>query len=267
MALIRKVEKYVSDEGFEFTSDPVEDTIFIVKTPTGWEARYLSRDEHPISPAEEFDPFLFLVNYHRDFEVRKDEIITRDDLARWYRGEKIPQEKEYFIFPVSSLIHGGVWLKLGITDFVEDPGGWDTSHVGAVLVSKKEARTEEQAKRMAQALINYWNEYLSGEVYGVVVDKFNEKKELVDTDSTWGLISFETAKEELNIPRDIPRYVEITEVCEQLAKEGFYGNRKECFDEIGGRKLRDACEKLIERGKFADQKSCMAEIRKYLTPL
>lgn len=126
------------------------------------------------------DDFLFLVNYHRDFEVRKDEIITKENVANWYRGEKIEQEKDYYIFELSCLVHGMVALSLGGGGFVGDSAGWDTSHVGAVLVSRKEAEPYQEAKEMAFSLVGRWNELLSGRVFGYLID--DEKG------GCWGLL-------------------------------------------------------------------------------
>lgn len=134
------------------------------------------------SPEEWGDDNLFLVNYHRDFEVRRDEIITEDDVRSWYQGEKIEQSKQYHIFQLSMLSHSGVWLSLN-SSFACDAGGWDTSRVGVVLVSKKEAKTKEKAVKLADGLIESWNDCLSGNVYGYIITGIEDSKTL---DSCWG---------------------------------------------------------------------------------
>ncbi len=130
------------------------------------------------SPDDWGDDGAFLVHYHRDLEVKRDKIVTRDDIAEWYQGGKIEAEKEYYIFPVSAYIHSGVSLSLHYS-FPGDGAGWDTSHVGAVLVKKDEAKKKKDAYRIAEATIETWNDCLSGNVYGYVIDDG-------DSGSVWG---------------------------------------------------------------------------------
>jgi hypothetical protein len=107
-----------------------------------------------------------LVNYHSDFHITSN-IITEDETANFYRGVKIPQEKEYFIFAVSALIHGGVWLSLN-DYFTSDAGGWDTSHVGLILVKKTMAKSRQKAKEYAEQELKIWNYLNEGSVYGYI---------------------------------------------------------------------------------------------------
>lgn len=183
------------DEGFSYTFEPIEDTIIKTKTDAGYEIRYLVRDdEGGSSPSDNGDDNLFLVNYHRDFWVTKDEIITKDDVISWYRLEGCPQSETYWIYVLASYNHSGTYLYLGGGTPACDPGGWDTSHVGLVLVSKEEWPEEEAAKKAAQGLVEYWNQYLTGDVYGCVVEKFNNAKEPVEHDAVWGYFGMENAK-------------------------------------------------------------------------
>jgi hypothetical protein len=168
----------------------------VTKNETGYEVRYLVQDNDSHSPDELGDDGLFLVHYHRDFWIERNDIISREDLGNWYRGYSISQSNDYFIYPVAALIHSGVYLSFG-RNFNSDPGGWDTSHVGAILVSKKEFKTKNKAFKAAECLLGEWNMYLSGDVYGCVVERFDSLKEHIDHDSCWGFFGFECAKEEL----------------------------------------------------------------------
>ena len=151
------------------------------------------------SPADEGDDSVFLVGYHNDFfveskEVTKDEVrnlfmspseLEKDELAR--RKEI---EKQFHVFGLEAYIHSGVVLALrGEGGFPDRQ--WDVSQLGAVFVSRKEARTEKQARTIALAHIKYWNNYLSGNVYGFHIVKMETCKccghtneEIVD--SAWG---------------------------------------------------------------------------------
>ncbi len=214
MGKVKKIVKtqYVDEEeGFDYSFEPVEDTITIKKVNGGFEARYLVQDSYPIPPDEMDDDNLFLVNYHRDFDVRRDKVITKDDLVNWYRQEfddykedfddgneegKFPLEADYWIFPLSCLVHSGVWLSLR-RSFACDSQGWDTSHVGAVLVAKEEWPEEAKAIEAAESLVEQWNQYLSGDVYGIVKETYDGDKNQIEEDSCWGFYGYKYAMEAL----------------------------------------------------------------------
>lgn len=124
------------------------------------------------------DEFCFLVNYHRDFWITRDEIITEDEVRDLYQGkknwDKVEKEKGFWIFELSCLIHGGVWLNFGGGGFVSDSYGWDTSRVGLVLVSKKIAKTMKKAEEIGRDFVDQYNKVLSGDVYNILVKKGEE---------------------------------------------------------------------------------------------
>jgi len=193
--MIHKKTTYYNED-FEFTFEPIEETIDIKETPAGYEVKYLTHDEYPDKPDSWGDDDLFLVNYHRDFWIES-KIISEDETRDFYLGEKIPQEKDYFIFKLACLVHSGVWLSLE-TNFQCDPGGWDTSHIGIVLASKKEFKTKNKAMSAAQSLIKVWNECLIGDVYCLVGEKYDKEKTPIDYDIVGGYYGFEYAKESLS---------------------------------------------------------------------
>ena len=193
----RTTTRYYDDEGHNFTFQPIEDTLKIKKLKSGYEAKYLTHDENPESPDVWGDDAIFLVHYHRDFWVERKNKIREEELAELYRGEKIEQENEYRIYPVKAYIHSGVSLSLGTGGFGHDPGGWDTSHVGACLASKKEFPTKDKAEKACEALVEEWNQYLSGDVYCIVKDKLDKTKNIKDYDVTCGFYGEDYAKKEL----------------------------------------------------------------------
>ena len=121
------------------------------------------------------DESVLLVNYHRDFTIENDNIITEDETRQLYLGclklEKLEKEKGYWIFELSCLIHSGVWLQFGGGGFSSDGGGWDTSRVGLVLVSKKTAKTRKEAEEYGENLVDRYNKVLSGDIYYIDVSK------------------------------------------------------------------------------------------------
>jgi len=195
---MRKITRttYVDDEGFTHEFEPINDEVEIIKKGNHFYAFYLAQDDGYESPDAWGGDSIFLVNYHRDFWVENKKVIDKHDVIDWYRGEEIEQEKDYKIFMLSCLVHSGVWLSLG-RDFPCDPGGWDTSHVGVVLVSKKDFKTEEKQREAAQAIVDEWTMCLSGDVYGVIWEKFDKDKNLIDCESVWGYYGHKNALGEL----------------------------------------------------------------------
>jgi hypothetical protein len=68
------------------------------------------QDENAQSPDDWGGDNLFLVHYHREFAVSRDDIITEEDCREFFAGEKIAQEKDYHIFLTKAYIHSGVVL-------------------------------------------------------------------------------------------------------------------------------------------------------------
>jgi hypothetical protein len=185
---------YTNEEGFKFQNEPIEDSLSIEKTNSGYIARYLVQDEDPQSP--ENDDGIILVHYHRDCWIEAKDVVSKDEIAAWYHGEKIKQEKEYHIFPVAAYIHSGVVLSVGDGGCFPDQR-WDVSHVGAILVSKKEFRMRKSALEIAESQIKWWNQYLSGDAYGCIKETYANNKKPLDLDSCWGYYGYEDAKKEL----------------------------------------------------------------------
>jgi len=184
--LLKNVYNELKNKGMEETEETEEVTIdYINKHYTKVKYNGL---EFEVRNSEYYDYLMdglqasnekFIVNYHRDFWVTKDEIITEEEVKQLYRGElnwrKTEKEKGYWIFELSCLIHSGVWLNFGNEKFMSDPQGWDTSRVGLVLVSKKIAKTEKKAEAIGRELIDTWNMLLDGEVYEITVKKDGEE--------------------------------------------------------------------------------------------
>ena len=197
---LQKQTKYISKEGFEFQFEPLEDTLTVEQTKDGYVAKYLIRDEMSESPNDWGDESLFLVHYHRDFEIKRDSVITEDDARNIYQGKKISQEKNYWIFPVDAYIHSGVSLSMSggfRGKLSEGHEQFDVSSVGLILVSKKEAKTKKQAEKTARYLLQSWNEYLSGDVYSMLKQTYNKKGKNLDYDIVAGNYGFENAKKDL----------------------------------------------------------------------
>lgn len=193
--------RYIDDETQqEYVFMPLDDTIIIEDTEKGHKVKYLTQDEQPTSPDEDGDRYVFLVHYHRDFQIER-ETVPAEILGQWYNGEKPEELDKYHVFAVSALIHSGVWLSLS-KKFVFDPGGWDTSHVGASCVTRKEfgsggvefEHTRDEAETIAKSLLDTWNQYLQGDVYCCVVEHSEGGKQ-VGYDVVGGFYGLDYARE------------------------------------------------------------------------
>ncbi len=133
-------------------------------------------DDDPQSPDEWGDNNLFLVADNRDFTVAapsKTEVNTDVAKAIEHYG------KTHHVLPLEAYIHGGIMLYLSGGATVDRQ--WDVSQLGAVFVAKTEADTEAEARKLALGLIEEWNNYLSGNVWGYTIEKDGDT-----LDSCWG---------------------------------------------------------------------------------
>ena len=168
-------------------------------------------DEDSFSPDEDGDDGLFLVGYHRDFWVdRKKTKYNKETGQRETIDSGISQElaqsifnkgryedgsineevkdylKKYHIFPLSAYIHSGVRLYLGTHKVCQ----WDSCQVGLVFALKSEWKTKAKALKAVEGLVETWNDYLSGQVYGFQV--YKDDKQI---DSCYGFYGDEGRKE------------------------------------------------------------------------
>jgi hypothetical protein len=205
MKITKKVS-YCNEEGFEFQFEPIEDSLTIEKTDTGYTARYLVADTNPQSPEDWGDNNLFLVGYHRSFTVNSSLKISQElaqaiaNKGKYEDGsindEAMQYVKNYHIFELEAYIHSGVSLALSREGNFPDRQ-WDVSLLGLVFVSKKEWKTRPKAREAALGLISTWNQYMSGDVYGCIKEEYNQNKEQIKEDSCWGFYGYKDTLQEL----------------------------------------------------------------------
>lgn len=165
-------------------------------------------DPDPADP-EDCDTPVFLCHFHRQFEKcdKRAPISHREDLSDWFSDdpELWPSDRdEWAAFPVASYIHGGVSLSLSGGCFPDQQ--WDVSHCSAIFIKKdgewgwegKDAGApmpEDFYRSIAQAHVEQWNTYLSGQVVGFQIEGIDE--------SCWG---FYDEKDALAEAKAIVRY-------------------------------------------------------------
>lgn len=95
-------------------------------------------------------------------------------------------KRDYNIVPLYAYIHSGVSLSIDRRGCFSDP--WDSGHIGFVFVKKRAGFRDIQ--KAAQSLVEEWNMYLAGDVWGYVIERNGEQ-----VDSLWGMYGIDYARE------------------------------------------------------------------------
>lgn len=136
------------------------------------------QDMNADSPDIWRDEERFLVYDHRQFSVQRKGFNAREIFEATKKKKTF---NGYWVFPVYAYIHGGVALSVGSHNFPD--ARWDVSMSGFALIKRESGTyTEKTAFKAAEGLIEEWNQYLSGDVYGYkIVDENDDEIE-----SNWG---------------------------------------------------------------------------------
>lgn len=137
----------------------------------------VKQDEHPSAPDEWGNDERFLVYDHRDFTV-KEKGFDPNEIFEHMQEKKQRLYDGYWYFPVFAYIHSGVALSLGKSGWPFNCP-WDTSFKGFALVKRIKGWSwkEKSAREIAGYVVEEWNDYLSGNVYGYNIE---------EGDSCWG---------------------------------------------------------------------------------
>lgn len=141
----------------------------------------IERDSDAESPDRWGNEDLFLIATHREFYVKRDGAP----------GRLSEHKADYHILPLFAYIHSGVTLSLGRGGQFSDV--WDSCQVGVVLVKKRQGF--RNIRKAAQSLVDKWNMYLSGDVWGYVIEDADDT-DGDDLDSCWGFYGYDFCKEE-----------------------------------------------------------------------
>jgi hypothetical protein len=200
MGTITKVVKYVHEDGFVFNFSPIEDTLKIKKTKTGYEARYLIQDDMPDNPCdndEGMGNFYHWKDMGREELVKYCEALAYDIDTHEPNGEKENPDA----VKIDKYEHSQIYYS------VAGEGTqcrWDTSHAWAVWLpnacllddlkrfktaSSRRKRCIELA-RQACTTINQWQ---NGDVYCLVKETYSKDKAYIDHDTVGGYYGYNEA--------------------------------------------------------------------------
>jgi hypothetical protein len=135
-----------------------------------------------------------MICFHRRYALGDKHDISKDDFKSWeeLHDYLVKDRGAVVILPLCILDHSGVWMHIGHS-FACDPGGWDTSFVGYIYITKEDIRRNwnikritreklEQAKRILMSEVEVYSAYLSGDVYGYTIISPDGE----ELDSCWG---------------------------------------------------------------------------------
>jgi hypothetical protein len=154
----------------------------------------LIQDEDARNPREEFDHLGKIVHWHRRYEFGE----RIDNPGQWLRD--LPEGS--VCLPLCLLDHSGLHIWVGSGAHWSDPGGWDSGQVGFIYVTPEDirkeysckritARTREQVKKCLKAEVTEFDQYLTGDVYGYVIEDEDGRQ----IDSCWGFYGHKYAEE------------------------------------------------------------------------
>lgn len=181
MELLEEYKEYkIFAEVDEFPQSPREwDNL---GTMACWHRDYLLGDEEPQKQEPAHYLYDVLTGVFPDWDIPEqwnengmgDQEFIEEALAKLKEGA--------VVFPLVLLDHSGLWMRVG-NSFAEDPGGWDTSRVGFIFVTKEKIEKEfgdSDSTAIAKAVlilteeVNVYSQYLEGDVWGFIIEDENE---------------------------------------------------------------------------------------------
>lgn len=164
------------------------------------------QDENPESPAS-WDNFGTIYTKHNRY------FAIGEDLNNAAKEERGNADRDGGVWlPIYAYVHSGVTIA---TTTFSCP--WDSGQCGFIVASLEDIRKEFNVKRvtqkhrvkalkMLQGHVKLWDEYLTGQVYGFVIEKDGE-----EVDSVWGyygkvddLLKYACVTADAEIKRNLP---------------------------------------------------------------
>jgi len=200
--MINKKITYVSDEGFEFTFEPIEDTLKIKKIKDGFEARYLTPDNDPQNPFENGEGngnFFHWKDRGREELLKYCEALGYDPETREKIGKGNPDAVKIDKYEHSSVSYS-----------ISGEGRqcqWDTSSAWAVwlpdnclLDELKKLKGNVRHKKCieyARQACELFNQWANGDVYCIVKETYDKKKSPIDYEIVGGIFGRDYAEKAL----------------------------------------------------------------------
>jgi len=130
--------------------------------------------------------------FHQKYNLGDKHELKSDMFKNWQEiRDHLIAEGSYLIQPLYMLDHSGLTIRMrGFGDV--DPQSWDWGQIGYIWVDRKKilkelnckritSKIRELVKKIMEAEVDVYNQYLSGEIYGYVIEPSTG-----DYDSIWG---------------------------------------------------------------------------------
>jgi hypothetical protein len=189
------------------TLEPIEDTIILTKTKNGYEMKYLVQDDEPASPRES-ENLGKMICFHNHYDLGDKHGYKTENYSGWDELKKdiVKKEQAVVILPLILYDHSGLSMSITREYPFNDP--WDSMHVGWIIANREVVLKEYNVKRITRGIIakvtnilksevEIYNQYLVGDVYGIVRETYDADKQQVNQDSVWGFYGYGDAKEAL----------------------------------------------------------------------
>lgn len=202
----------IKPKKFNLMFDPVDtedkEKFIIEKTPEGHNVRYITIDNEPESPRQ-CDNFGTMVCFHGKYNLGDENSYRAGMFSSWdeLRHEIESNENPGVILPLYLYDHSGITMRTHPFD-----DRWDSGQVGFIFVSEDKIREEfsiedkgadisdeilENAKKILESEVALYDSYLTGDVYRLVKEKFDNDGQQIDFDIVGSYYGIESAKEEL----------------------------------------------------------------------
>jgi len=199
-----------STEGFDFTLEPIEDSIKIKKTKKGYDIRYLTPDNDPDSPRN-WDNLGKMICFHNryslgdkhDYTDNEDFVLSlavelnlissKDNLGNYTAQELVEEiERKAVILPLYLYDHSGISMR---TYRHGQHASWDCGQVGYIYITKEQLKNEKLTKKRAEKVligeVETYNQYLTGDTYTIVKETYDKNKEQINYDCIGGFYGYE----------------------------------------------------------------------------
>lgn len=125
-------------------------------------------DEYMEESPRDWSNLGHMIAFHRNYQLGDEHSLTPEELMEDVKRDDV------VALPLYLLDHSGLWLKT--SRYACDPGGWDTSHVGYIYITQKEAmkemgwkrwsnKREQQVVDILEEEVEIYNQWLTGEIY------------------------------------------------------------------------------------------------------
>ena len=130
-------------------------------------------DTDPVNPVEEYDSFGKMICFHKRYNLGHKHGYSLESFQAFLKAN----ENSIVVLPLYLYDHSGITMKT--TPF---SCGWDSGCVGYIYATYEDIRKEysikrvtskimEKVKKLLIAEVTIYDKYLTGEVYGFVIEK------------------------------------------------------------------------------------------------